>query len=78
MKENNYLRPKIYFLIFIAAYVFGWGQAHSEIVMVVGEREIYKSTFNYGDFGFIIALGFSITLAYDLYILRKNKKANLG
>ena len=76
MKENNYLRLKIYFLIFIVAYVFGWSQNHKEIVMVIGDRDVYKQSFNYGDFGFIIALGFSITLAYDIYILRKSKKSN--
>lgn len=76
MKENNYFRLKIYFLIFIVAYVSGWSQLNQEIVMVVGNREYYKQTFNYGDFGFVVFLGFGITILYDIYVMYKNKKKN--
>ncbi len=74
MKENNYLRPKIYFLIFIIAYVFGWIMKKTEIVIIIENREIRKQIFNYGVFGLILAIGFAITLIYDIYNLRNTHK----
>ncbi|MFC4815988.1 MULTISPECIES: hypothetical protein [unclassified Flavobacterium] len=74
MKENNYIRVKIYFLIFIVAFTFGWIASKSEITMVVEGRDIYSYGFNYAMFGLLITLGFTITLVYDIYILGKNKK----
>ena len=76
MKENNYLRLKIYFLIFIIAYVFGWVAKKTETVMVIENRDIRNQIFNYAAFGLVIAIGFAITLIYDIYVLLKNKKSN--
>lgn len=74
MKENNYLRLKIYFFIFIIACVFGWITKHTEIVMIVENRDIRKQTFNYAAFCLVVAIGFTMTLLYDIYTIRRNKK----
>jgi hypothetical protein len=76
MKENNYLRVKVYVFIFFISYTLGSMISDSEIIMIDGNRDIYKYTFNHAIFGLYMTLGFGITLLYDIYVLYKNKKKN--
>ena len=46
----------------------------TEIVIIIENREIRKQIFNYGVFGLILAIGFAITLIYDIYNLRNTHK----
>ena len=73
MKDNNYLRLKIYFFIFIIGYLFGWLAMDSEIIMIDGNRDVRKKVFNYAAFSLVVAIGYTVTLIYDIYILPRNK-----
>jgi hypothetical protein len=76
MKENNYLRIKIYVLIFIFSFALGANYPEYETIMVIGIRNIYKETFSLQIFSSYLLLFFGITLLYDIYVLYKNKKKN--
>lgn len=74
MKDNNYLRLKIYILIVLISITSGASFNKSKPVFHIENQVFYENTFNYALFSFCLTIGFLITLIYDCYILLKEKK----
>lgn len=73
MKENNYLRLKIYVLILLISFTIGAAFKKSSPVFQMGNQIVYEHVFNYAVFGLFLTIGFTITLVFDIYLLQKSK-----
>lgn len=71
MKENKYLRIKIYIFILLASFAFGWMAVSYQTNSYHTDRYIH--VFNYAAFSIGLATGFGITLLYDVFVFFRSR-----
>jgi hypothetical protein len=68
MKENNYIRIRIYLLIIFIAFTVGWIVTKPGEHYEINGRVEYEERFNYALFGFCCSVGLAITIIGDVVI----------
>jgi hypothetical protein len=64
----NHIRMKIYILIILLGFMFGWIDARKVNIHFDGAITRYDETFNYEIFSLVLMIGFGIVFLYDFYI----------
>jgi hypothetical protein len=73
MHKSKLIRLKIYIFILLASITAGWIARYSILISVHNNTKSFIYLFDYTTFFAFLTLGYSLTLAYDIYIFFKNK-----